>query len=45
MFHQFYNDKANLLIDLKEFLMEGDIVYVKGSRGMKMEEIITGLQS
>ena len=44
MFHQFYNDKTSLLKDLKEFLMNGDIVYVKGSRGMKMEEIITGLQ-
>ena len=44
MFHQFYDDKISLLTDLKEFLMDGDIVYVKGSRGMKMEEIITGLQ-
>ena len=44
IFHQFYDDKAKLIIDLKEFLMDGDIVYVKGSRGMKMEEIITGLQ-
>tara|TARA_B100001964_G_scaffold102842_1_gene114965 strand:- start:73 stop:864 length:792 start_codon:yes stop_codon:yes gene_type:complete len=44
MFHQFYDDKTSLLTDLKEFLMDGDIVYVKGSRGMKMEEIITGLQ-
>jgi UDP-N-acetylmuramyl pentapeptide synthase len=44
MFHQFYDDKASLLTDLKEFLMTGDIIYIKGSRGMKMEEIITGLQ-
>ena len=44
MFHQFYDDKVSLLIDLKEFLMTGDIIYIKGSRGMKMEEIITGLQ-
>ena len=44
MFHQFYDDKVSLLVDLKEFLMTGDIIYIKGSRGMKMEEIITGLQ-
>jgi UDP-N-acetylmuramoyl-tripeptide--D-alanyl-D-alanine ligase len=45
MFHQFYDDKASLLTDLKEFLMTGDIIYIKGSRSMRMEEIITGLQS
>ena len=44
MFHQYYDDKVNLLTDLKTFISEGDIIYVKGSRGMKMEEIITGLQ-
>lgn len=44
VFHQFYEDKNSLLSDLKEFLIEGDIIYVKGSRGMKMEEIIQGLQ-
>jgi len=44
MFHQYYADKASLLTDLKAFISEGDIIYVKGSRGMKMEEIITGLQ-
>ena len=44
MFHQYYDEKANLLTDLKAFISKGDIIYVKGSRGMKMEEIITGLQ-
>lgn len=44
MFHQFYEDKTTLLVDLKEFLMEGDIIYIKGSRGMRMEEIIQGLR-
>jgi len=44
MFHQYYDEKASLLIDLKAFISKGDIIYVKGSRGMKMEEIITGLQ-
>ena len=44
MFHQYYDEKASLLTDLKAFISKGDIIYVKGSRGMKMEEIITGLQ-
>ena len=44
VFHQFYDDKNDLLDELKEFLLEGDIIYVKGSRRMKMEEIIIGLQ-
>ena len=43
-FHQFYGNKTSLLTDLKDFIKEGDIIYLKGSRGMKMEEIITGLQ-
>ena len=45
VFHQFYENKTALLSELKDFLMEGDIIYLKGSRSMKMEEIITGLQS
>ena len=44
-FHQFYENKKNLLTDLKDFIKKGDIIYLKGSRGMKMEEIITGLQN
>ena len=44
IFHQYYDEKASLLTDLKAFISKGDIIYVKGSRGMKMEEIITGLQ-
>jgi len=44
MFHQYYDEKESLLVDLKAFISKGDIIYVKGSRGMKMEEIITGLQ-
>lgn len=44
-FHKFYENKTNLLTDLKDFIKKGDIIYLKGSRGMKMEEIITGLQS
>ena len=45
VFHQFYSDKNLLLTDLKEYLQNGDVIYIKGSRGMKMEDIITGLQS
>ena len=45
IFNKFYDDKNNLLNDLKDYLVERDIVYIKGSRGMKMEEIITGIQN
>mgnify|MGYP000569008112 CR=1 FL=1 len=45
VFHQFYSDKNVLITDLKEYLQNGDVIYIKGSRGMKMEDIITGLQS
>ena len=44
-FHQFYENKTALITELKDFLKDGDIIYLKGSRDMKMEEIITGLQS
>ena len=44
-FHQFYSDKKVLITDLKEYLQDGDVVYLKGSRGMKMEDIITGLKT
>jgi len=40
----FYYKKTRLLEDLENFLKKGDVVLVKGSRGMKMEEIITGLK-
>ena len=44
-FYQFYSDKNLLITDLKEYLHDGDVIYIKGSRGMKMEDIITGLKS
>ena len=44
-FHQFYSDKKLLIADLKKYLQDGDVIYIKGSRGMKMEDIITGIKS
>ncbi len=38
-----YNDLSKLLFDLKEFIEDGDVVLVKGSRKMGMERIIEGL--
>lgn len=35
-----YREKAKLAKDLKEFLKPGDTVYVKGSRGNKLEEVM-----
>ena len=37
---KYHNKKNELIKDLKKYYNSGDIVYVKGSRCMKMEEII-----
>lgn len=37
---KFFEDKRELFENLKEILQPGDNILVKGSRGMKMEEII-----
>src|SRR5690554_6519408 len=38
-----YQEKTDLLRDLLAYISAGDAILVKGSRGMKMEEIVTGL--
>jgi UDP-N-acetylmuramoyl-tripeptide--D-alanyl-D-alanine ligase len=38
-----YINKAELIKDLKINLKENDVIYIKGSRGMKMEEIVNSL--
>lgn len=38
-----FREKESLINMLKQMLKSGDIVYLKGSRGMKMEEVINGL--
>ncbi|MEJ2627040.1 MAG: UDP-N-acetylmuramoyl-tripeptide--D-alanyl-D-alanine ligase, partial [bacterium] len=40
----YYHKKTRLLSDLVQFIKKGDVVLVKGSRTMKMEEIITELE-
>jgi UDP-N-acetylmuramoyl-tripeptide--D-alanyl-D-alanine ligase len=39
-----YKQKKKLLAEVKEFVKRGDAVLVKGSRGMKMEEVVYELQ-
>lgn len=43
VFSRHYADKKRLIRDLKNYLAPGDHVLVKGSRGMKMEEIVEEL--
>ena len=38
-----YEDQKLLILDLKETINTNDIVYIKGSREMKMEKIIQGI--
>ena len=43
-FHQFYSKKSTLIAELKEYLQDNDIIYLKGSRSMEMENIIKELK-
>lgn len=40
-----YTDKEQLVGDLLEYVNEGDAILVKGSRGMRMEEIIQFIEN
>lgn len=39
----YFKEKEDLIKMLKLNLKSGDIIYVKGSRGMKMEEVVQGI--
>ncbi len=39
-----FNDYPQTLEQIKEWITEGDIILVKGSRGMRMERIVEGLR-
>jgi UDP-N-acetylmuramoyl-tripeptide--D-alanyl-D-alanine ligase len=41
--YQTFLDSASASLEIKGFLQDGDILYIKGSRGMKMEKIIENL--
>lgn len=38
-----FGSKEELLLELKKILKRGDVVLIKGSRGMKMEEVVNQL--
>lgn len=38
-----YTDKKSMSVDLLKIISSGDVVLVKGSRGMRMEEIVNSL--
>jgi UDP-N-acetylmuramoyl-tripeptide--D-alanyl-D-alanine ligase len=41
---QWYTDKAEMIRQLKANVSEGDLVLVKGSRSMKLEEVVNALK-
>jgi UDP-N-acetylmuramoyl-tripeptide--D-alanyl-D-alanine ligase len=40
-----YSNKIDIIANIKEYISEGDVILVKGSRGMKMEEIIIEIKN
>ena len=42
--YQLFVDSKELALKIKNLLKDGDIVLIKGSRGMKMENIIAKLE-
>ena len=40
---RYYENQEDLILDLKISLKPKDVLYIKGSRGMKMENIIKGI--
>lgn len=40
---KFFNDKEELINELKELLQPNDCVLIKGSRGMKMDEVVNAI--
>lgn len=41
----YFEKKSDLILHLKNVVKKNDIIYVKGSRGMKMEEVVENLIS
>jgi UDP-N-acetylmuramoyl-tripeptide--D-alanyl-D-alanine ligase len=39
----YFEKKKDLIAELKKFIKPGDLVLVKGSRGMKMEEVVNAI--
>jgi len=45
LYYKYFSDKDLLIHELNNYLGANDIIYIKGSRSMHMEDIITGLSS